>query len=169
MMEDRFVLRITLREVDDLAEYSNSLISYIEKNRLFNELNIFRKEQQLSNLIRVEHDIDQLDSLQKVKYFEETRNLSKTGERQLVFLQDSKTQLFIDEIHMLFDRREKIERELTVYPDVCSVIEEFTPILKSSTGTIYYGTYIVPALVLLTLIMSLFRDNRESIKRWVNN
>jgi hypothetical protein len=58
----------------------------------------------LNELIeRTNFDIRELDSLQKVKYFEETRSrMSETG--QIVLLQEQQTQMFYRDIQYLMGK-----------------------------------------------------------------
>ena len=167
-MTDRIAIRIKSRTPGDYKFVRDAILGFISKNEYFINQNNLRLEQIRKMVTRVDHDIEQLDSLQKVKYFEESRGFSKNSSGQVVFLQEHQTQLIFEEIYELYTKREAYERELTLFPEICTVLKDFNPASQSLTGTIYYSIRIVPAIMILAFLLMLFFDFRNIIVDWTN-
>ena len=73
-MQDRLDVRVRIKSPQDLNLVRDGIIKFIESDSLFQQRNRLRLSQNHELLARLNFDIMQLDSLQKVKYFEETRN-----------------------------------------------------------------------------------------------
>ena len=72
-MWDRFVVRARLTVPQEFPLLSDKILEYARQNPLFQQKNQVRLAQNKEIQVRLIYDIDQLDSLQKIKYFEETR------------------------------------------------------------------------------------------------
>ena len=83
----------------DLNALRESIIKYVEDDTLFQQRNRLRLKQNNEMLTRLKYDIKQLDSLQKVKYFEETRNMKPGNGGQIIFMQEPNTQLVYNDIY----------------------------------------------------------------------
>jgi len=164
-MQDRFVVRVKTAIPQELGEIRNGIISYIEKNQFFQQQNELRRRQNEALLARFDYEIESLDSLQKVKYFEESRRLIPKEGGQMVFLQEYKTQLLHDDIYNMYLRRQEVERQLTIYSGIVTVLSEFTPPAKPVNRALYYGRYLIPSLLALTILLLIIADNRERLKQ----
>lgn len=163
-MKDRLSLNITIASTKDLKTLKNSIFTYVTGNPLFrqeNELRIFQIDGMLK---RLNFDIGQLDSLQKVKYFEETRNRIPEKGGQMVFLQEQKTQLLYGDIHYLYRQKQSFELEKELYSDIITFLSDFTAPVKPYTGLLYYGKVIVPCFLGLTIIILILLANRKKIR-----
>jgi hypothetical protein len=100
-MQDRLNIRVRINEPQELVNIRDGIIKYISSDSLFQQRNRLRIRQNQTMLARLDYDILQLDSLQKVKYFEETRSMQPKGGGQMIFLQQQTTQLIIDDIYSL--------------------------------------------------------------------
>ncbi len=158
-MQDRFVVRVKTTVPQELGEIRNGLISFIEKNQFFQQQNELRKRQNESLLARFDYEIESLDSLQKVKYFEESKRLIPKEGGQMIFLQEYKTQLLHDDIYNLLIRRQDIERQLTIYKDIVTVLSDFTLPVRPVNRALYYGRYLIPVLFGLTLLLLIIIEN----------
>ncbi len=164
-MQDRFIVRVKTTIPQELGEIKNGLISFVEKNDFFQQQNELRKMQNESLLARFDYEIESLDSLQKVKYFEESKRLIPKEGGQMIFLQEYKTQLLHDDIYNLIIRRQEVERQLTIFKDLVTVLSDFTMPVKPVNRALYYGRYLIPVLFALTLILLLIIENREKLKQ----
>lgn len=167
-MQDRFVIRVKTSIPRELGEIRNGLISYIEKNGFFRQQNELRQKQNEALLARFNYEIESLDSLQKVKYFEESRRLSPKEGGQMIFLQEYKTQLLHDDILNIYQRRQEVERQLTVFNGVVTVLSEFTPPAKPVNRALYYGRFIIPAIFILAIILLIYIDNIDKFREAYN-
>lgn len=163
-MSDRFVIRVYTGKPGELSVIRDGIITFIEGNSYYREQNELRLRQNKIILARLEYEIDQLDSLQKVKYFEESRHLMPRDGGQMVFLQDYKTQLLHNDIYELYQLQQEVEKDLTIYSDLITVLDDFTPRLRAENGALYYGQITVPSLLFLTVIILLIVDNRKRIR-----
>jgi hypothetical protein len=114
-------------------------------------------------LARLNFDILQLDSLQKVKYFEETRNIKPITGGQIVFLQEQKTQLVYTDIQSLFARKQLLESERDLYSGIVTVLSDFSMPTGRENGTMFYGKKVIPFFFFLTLIVLIIFANRKKL------
>jgi len=163
-MRDRFVVRARFKSLNDLQGIRDGFTSYINDNPLFKERNNVRLRQIDELTIRYNYDIKQLDSLQKIKYYEETKNMipGKTG--QMVFLQEQKTQLVYEDIYRLYAQKQGLEIEKAIYSDIISILSDFAVPVRPFTGMIYYGKFIIPTFLALALIILVIISNKQTIR-----
>jgi hypothetical protein len=163
-MLDRFDIRVKISSPQELSMLQDRIVSFIKKDSVFQKRNRLRLEQINSMIARYNYDILQLDSLQKIKYFEESKNvLPKTG-GQMVFLQEQKTQLLYSEIHSIYFSRQSLESERDLYPGIITVLSDFNLPDRPDNGTLFYGKIIIPFFFGCTLILLILIYNRKKIK-----
>ena len=163
-MDDRLDIRVKTRSPNDLFIIQEGIIKFINADSLFQQLNRIRLRQNRELLARLDYDILQLDSLQKVKYFEETRNMQPQNGGQMIFLQEQKTQLVYYDIYSLYERKQLIESEQEFYKDLVTVISGFYFPIKRINGTSYHLKYVIPSFFILTLLILIIITNRKRLK-----
>jgi hypothetical protein len=114
-------------------------------------------------LARLDRDIEQLDSLQRYKYFEEMQKMKPLGGGSLVFLQEQKTQLLYTDIQTLYARKLALEADRDLYKEIVTVISEFSIPAKRYNGGFYYAKSIVPIYFCLTLIILIAMTNKRKL------
>jgi hypothetical protein len=119
-------------------------------------------------LARLDYDILQLDSLQKVKYFEETRNNKSKNGGQMIFLQEQKTQLVYTDIYTLYSRKQALERERDLYSKIVTILSDFPFPVVPENGILYYGKTIIPLFFVITLILLIILANKKKLKEVYN-
>jgi hypothetical protein len=164
-MDDRFDILVKVKSPQELPSIRNGLISFINKDSLFQHRNRVRLMQNQEMVSRLDYDIIQLDSLQKIKYFEETKNLQPKTGGQIVFLQEQKTQLVYTDIYDLYKRKQALDAERTLYKDIVTVLSDFAIPAKRDNGLVHYGLIIIPLIFLLTVIFLILRTNRKKIRK----
>lgn len=162
-MQDRFVVRVRTSVPQEMTSIRDGIVSFVEKNSFFIQQNELRLAQNEIIRSRLDYEINQLDSLQKVKYFEEARRLMPKEGGQMIFLQEQRTQLLHDDIINLFARRQYIERELTLFAAPLTLLSDYTPPARPDNGALYYGKWLIPVIFFLTIILLLFIDNRKQL------
>ncbi len=162
-MQDRFDIRVSIKEPQDLGMIRNSVISFINNDSVFLQRNRLRNRQYQELLVRLNIDIKQLDSLQKVKYFEETKNFSQRVGGQIVFLQEQKTQLLYQDIYNLFSRKQYVDSELTLHSGIVTVLSDFSVPFKRVNGGLFYAKKLVPIFFGLTLLLLILIANHKKI------
>jgi hypothetical protein len=163
-MNDRLDIRVITTNTMDLPNLRNGIIKFINSDSLFQQHNRVRLRHNNELLTRLKYDILQLDSLQRVKYFEETRNLHPQSGGQMIFLQEQKTQLVYTDIYSLYARKQAIEVDCDLYKDIVTVLSDFSITIERVNGGLFYGKTIIPAFFLLTLLMLIIQANWKSLK-----
>ncbi len=136
-----------------MNKIQDGILNFIASDSLNQLRNKLRLGQNLEMQQRILNDIRQLDSLQKIKSPEETKNIKSVKEGQIIFMQDQKTQLLYGEIQNLYSRKQALETEHDLYKNVVTVLNDFSvPVLQNS-GTKYYGKIIIPLFFLTTLLV----------------
>ena len=163
-MQNRLDVRVRVKSPQELDSVRKGIIKFIESDSLFQQKNRLRVRQNLELLTRLDYDILQLDSLQKVKYFEETRNMQPKTGGQMIFLQEQKTQLIYTDIYKLYSRKQLRESERDLYKGIVTVISEFPlPAKRDNTG-LFYGKTVIPLFFILTLLILILLSNRKKLK-----
>lgn len=163
-MQDRLNIRVKVIVPQVLINVRDGIIRYIDSDSLFQQRNRIRLKQSQELATRYGYDILQLDSLQKIKYFEETQRLSQPGDGQMVFLQEQKTQLVYSDIYGLFEKRQILDADLTLYEDIVTILSDFSKPAKRKNGGTYYGKVVIPLFFCLTLIVLILLNNRKKLQ-----
>ena len=144
-IQDTLNIRVRIKKTQELVNIRNGIIYFINSDSLFQRRNRLRLRQSQEFLTRLNYDIIQLDSLQKVKYFEETKSRLPQNGGQMIFLQEQKTQLVYPEIYGLYYQKQKLEGDRDLYKDIVTVLSEFSVPAKRDNGGMYYGIYLIPS------------------------
>jgi len=167
-MQDRLDIKVKIKSPQELSLLQNAIIIYIKRDSLFQQKNRQRLRQNKELLSRLDYDIRQLDSLQKIKYFDETRSLRPQNGGQMIFLQEQKTQLIYSDIYMLYSRKQALEAERVLYQDIVTVLSDFNLPARAENGGLYYGKKIIPLLFGITLLLLIILANRNKLKEVYN-
>jgi hypothetical protein len=162
-LNDRMAIRVFTTEPQELSGIRNGIFSFIEKNQLFLEQNRIRLSQNDEMLKRLNYDILQLDSLQKIKYYEETKNKFAEKGGQMIFLQDQKTQLIYDDIYKLYSQKQYYEKQKEIFSGIITLLSDFTPPLKPQNSGSYYARVLVPSFFGLCLLILILQHNRKKL------
>jgi hypothetical protein len=163
-MQDRLDIRVKIKSPQELSFVQNGIEKFIEKDSIFQQKNRVRVRQNKELLIRLNYDIVQLDSLQKVKYFEETRNMHPKSGGQIIFMQEQKTQLVYSDIYSLYSRKQNLESERDLYKGIVTVLSDFSIPARRENGTMYYGIRCIPVIFCLTLLILIILANRKKLE-----
>jgi hypothetical protein len=163
-MLDRLVINIAVTDPEILPDISDGFNTYAKQNTAFLQMNEFRLKKNVELLDRITYDIKQLDSLQKVKYFEETRNRTPEKGGQMIFLQEQKTQLVYDDIYRLYEKKQFQEKEIELYPEILTVLNNFYEPVNRDNGVFYYGEFIIPCTFGLMIIYLVISRNRKRLR-----
>ena len=162
-MQDRFEVRVKIMVPSELSIVRDGIIRYFNSDTLFQIRNRVRLSQNRSMLSRLNYDIEQLDSLQKIKYFEETKNRLPQNGGQMVFLQEQKTQLVYDDIYKLYAKKQTLELEQALYKEIITVVSDFSSPARRTNGISFYSKTVVPFFIIMTLIIIAIWENRKKI------
>jgi hypothetical protein len=163
-MADRLDIRVKIKVPQELSLVRDGIISFIERDSLFQQRNRVRTKQNFGLLARLNYDILQLDSLQKIKYFEETKSRQPSGGGQMIFLQEQKTQLIYTDIYPLYSKKQNLEGEIDLYKGIVTVLSDFSLPAIRDNGTLYYAKQIIPLFFCLALIVLILLANRKKLE-----
>jgi hypothetical protein len=169
-MQNRMDIRVRIKSPRELDFVRTGLMQYIENDSLYQQRNRVRLRQNRDLLARFDYDIRQLDSLQKFKYFEETRNMLPKNGGQMIFLQEQKTQLLYTDIYTLYSKKQFLETERDLYRGIVTVLSDFSIPVRRDNGVSYYAKAIVPLFLAFTLLLLIILANwgkiREVFKKY---
>jgi hypothetical protein len=163
-MEDRFDIQVRIKSPQELNQLKDGLLNYIGRDPLFQQRNSIRLAQKMELIERLNLDISQLDSLQKVKYFEETRKRPDQNGGQIVFLQEQNTQLLYRDIYSLYSIKQKLETEIDLYKGIVTVLNDFSLPTTRVNGLLYYAKQVIPLFFFITLLFLLLFANQKKLK-----
>jgi hypothetical protein len=163
-IDDRFAIVVSVADPSDLPLIRDGFLAFVKKDEILKIQNDFRLRKTDELLERLNYDIEQLDSLQEIKYYEETKNLKPQEGGQIVFLQEQKTQLVYEDIYNLYSRKQILDEEKDVFPEIITVISDFFQPLKRFNGGFFYGKVIIPIFFGLMLIFLIINRNRKKLK-----
>jgi hypothetical protein len=167
-MQDRLDVRVRVKSPEEFPNISRGILSFISSDSLFQQRNRIRINHINELIFRLNYDILQLDSLQKVKYFEETRNRQPQNGGQMIFLQEQKTQLVYSDIYSLYTRKQTLETERELYKDIVTVLSEFPLPSKQENDLLFYCKYVVPIFFGITIILLILFANRKKLTEVYN-
>jgi hypothetical protein len=162
-MRDRVNVRVLVKSSQELNDLRTGLLKYINSDSIFHQRNRIRLRQNQELLNRFRYDIRQLDSLQKVKYFEETRNRQPKDGGQIFFFQEQKTQLVYEDIYILYERKQFLETDLDMYKDIVTVLSDFSESKIRMNGLGYYGKRTIPLFFFITILILVIFANKNII------
>jgi hypothetical protein len=163
-MKDRVDIRVRINSPQELTTVRNGIMTFINSDSLFQQRNRVRLRQNQELIKRLDNDILQLDSLQKVKYFEETRNSQPQTGGQMIFLQDRKTQLVYTDIYALYSRKQALESERDLYKGIVTLLSDFSLPTRRDNGILFYSKQLVPIFFCLTLLILIILANRKKLE-----
>lgn len=163
-IEDRLAIVVSVADPSSLPLIRDGFLAYVNKDEILKIQNDFRLRKTDELLERLNYDIEQLDSLQKIKYYEETKNLKPKEGGQIVFLQEQKTQLVYEDIYNLYSRKQILDEEKDVFPEIITVISDFFQPVKRFNGGFFYGMVIIPMCFGLMIIFLILSQNRKKLK-----
>lgn len=167
-MDNSLDIRVKFKTSEKLPDIRNGILSYINNNSFFQQRNLVRLRLKRELLSRLNYDIFQLDSLQKIKYYVESKNRQSSNGGQMIFLQEQKTQLIYSDIYNLYSQKQILESELELRSEIVYVVSDFAIRTKRDNGTLYYGKKIIPLFFFLTLIILILHANWVKLKEIYN-
>ena len=142
-LTDIFYLKISVYDETIFANVRDGIKKYINTNPYIVENNNVRKQQDIKLIELYKKQIMKLDSLQKVQYFEVPK-LQKSGNNQLVLLNEKETKLYHTDIINLYNAQLYLERQLVLNPDPITIIQDFTQLAKADNPLIkFLKTWVV--------------------------
>lgn len=119
-----FCIRAELYDTSHVSTIRTKVFTYLENNKRVKDINEIRIKQKKAMLPTLEKEINDLDSLKNLQYFENRNNKANTGD--LMILNEKELKLFHNEIISLYNKQQTIERDLFLSSDPFEVVQDFT-------------------------------------------
>jgi hypothetical protein len=168
MMLDRLDIRVISKTNQNLFLLRDGLLRYINNDSLFQQRNRLRLKQNSEMIRRLYYDIVLLDSLQKIKYFVETKYIKPQAGGQMIFLQEQKTQLIYTDIQTLYRDKQDLEYVQELFNGITTILSDFSAPSIRLNGFVYYGKVIIPLCFGLVLLILIILANIKKLREVYN-
>ncbi len=169
-LNDRVNIRVEVFDPHAFQYVREGVYAYFKKNPYINKLNNLRKEQTREYIKHIEEQILKLDSLEDYEYFQKQKDLNPQGRKgQIVVLNEQKVQLYHPYIISLQKQKMELEKELTIYPDPITVIEDFTPLTKEENPRAAYTEKYALVMGLMGIFLLLILESRKKIRNFLSS
>ncbi len=162
-MDDRLDIKINIRENQNLGIVRDGIIWCIENDSSFRHINLLRLKQNKEMIARLETDIRNLDSLQKLKYFEEPRGRIARTNGQIVFMQEQPAQMFYRDIQQLYRNKQELEQETDLYKGTVTLISDFTLPSQRINGLKFFAKKYIPVFLISMILILIILRNRNKL------
>lgn len=162
-MRDHVYIRLQLIGTNHADEISNAVLNYINSNpvvRTDYETQINEYKQQI---VVLDAEAKRIDSLAKIKYFEDEKTQIRLQNNQLLVGNQQK-QLFYGDLLLLQSRKSLAEKRIAEAKSPVVVPSGFIINPKSLNGRITNGVYGLVLGLLLGLVLSFIIEN---LKKWL--
>jgi hypothetical protein len=166
IFQNRFFVQVNVLDYKIFNHVKTGLNSYIETNDYLTRLNRIRKNE-LNELISFsENEINKLDSLQNVDYFEKDENFSSANENRLIFLSETDKKMYYLDKQRLVQQKQRFEKELEMSTEPITIIKDFTPLTVEENprgGYLLKFGSLLGILGYLGLLVFYYRKNIQSL------
>ncbi len=162
-MHDYFYLRLEVFSEKAFPSVASSLKSYIRRNTFLQDENALAIGQKERLLEEVKKQVTRLDSFQRTEYFEK----NKTANQQFILNGNGDKSLYHNQYINLFSQQQGIEKDLQLYPDVITVVQDFPPLSRPENTMMSYFKSYVPAFLLLGLLCALLWTYRKTLWKYI--
>ncbi len=162
--ENRFVVKVEVFDPAIFPIIQASILSYIDKNKYINELNTVRKKQLNELIVKLDEEINALDSLKKTEYFKINEKLEPLS-GQLLVMNEKETKLYHDQIISLYKQKQDLEQNLELRTEPITIIQDFSALTTIENDLMtYVKTYGIMGLVISILISFITEKRKEILK-----
>ena len=166
-MSSRFDVRVKTLQPQSLDKVKGGILHHINTNPFFEKINNIRLRQLRERIAKTGTELSELDSLQNYKYFEE-RQKGKYSDGQIVFMNEPETRLFHGPVFDLYGRKQSLDRELDIYSEIVTVLDDFTPPAQPENSYLHIAkTWVIRFFVLglIFVVVLSFRKELISVYR----
>ena len=157
----RIVIAVILKDPNAFPAIEKALIDYFNNNDYLKSLNLVRVASLKEREKLLEKDIAEIDSLQKIEFFQKTNEMEVKLDQKLV-LKTNKPMFYSDKL-ILLKQKEAVTKELTAKSEIVNLINEFPPSKKPFITMRDVIKKNIAIAFLLSFFFSLCWDNRKSI------
>ena len=160
-IQDKIVVSMGMRDIAMYQDVENAIVDYFKRNPYLISLHEARIKSLQEKEKLYDKNIVELDSLQRIEYFQKTNIPELKMDPKLVFKTDK--QMFYHDKLNLLKQKEEIVKELTSKQDIVSVVSRFEPTKKPVNSFAKEFTINIIFALVGCLILSLYWENRKRI------
>lgn len=176
-VKDLFYVQVELFNDSLMGKIQQGLLDYIKNNPYLIENNRIRVSSLSSQIVDINIEIDKLDSLQRIMYFEMPKQKTHFDVEKMVFMTENEPPLYHSEILKLKNQRLEVEKTLELYSSPLTIIQPFSQVVSAVHGVLYYVGIFAVLMALVGLGLSLIWQyrkilfsvlfNRQQANAWV--
>ncbi len=155
------VITVVMNNPDAFPAIKDALIAYFKNNEHLKSLNSIRITSLKERERIFEKDIAAIDSLQKIEYFQKTKEAGVKMDQKLVF--NTEKQMFYGDKLNLLKEKEAVAKELAAKSEIVTLINEFPSSKKPFIAMRHVILKNVLIAFSLFLFLLLLWDNRKPI------
>jgi hypothetical protein len=140
-LNNRLNIKIEVFDTSAIHGLSNGIINYLENLEFFRKMHNNKINQLNKNLSKVNDELFELDSLQDILYFEE--KLESNGNDKFLILNEKENKLLHSQVIELHKSKLDYERVLNLYPDMVTIIQDFTPFTEAENNFVKTDVFIL--------------------------
>lgn len=168
-LPDIFYLRIRVFDETIFPSVRDGIKAYISNNAYIIKNNLIRKQQANKLIEAYNKEIQKIDSSQKVQYFEVARMQKTSNSQTLVLNEKENKQQYLNEILLLFTKKQEIEKDMILNPDPITVIQDFTQLSKAVNPLVEFYKLWVSLFAAIGFFISIGWQYREKIWKLIKN
>ena len=142
---NRFLLKVEVYNNNIFPLVKEGILNYINGTPYVVKLNDIRKKELDEQIATIEHEINKLDSLQNVDYFNESNSRPFIKhESQLTFLAEKDKRMYYHDKIALVSSKQRYEKELALATEPITIIKDFSELERAeNTKSGYLFRYFI--------------------------
>jgi len=163
IMENRFYVAVEVFDNGTFETVRRGLYNYIGNNPYIINLNEIRKKELGELIAQTDKEINKLDSLQNVDYFQDKEPVRTSD---MMFISEKEKRMYYHDILRLLEDRQEYQKELELSDNTFTIVKDFTSLtLAEKTWKDYVKKYGLVFLLLgyVLLLSFRFRDKLSKL------
>ena len=163
-ISNRFNLQVEVYDNTGFQNVTEGLYNYVAANPYLTNLNENRIRSIQELIDQIDEELLKLDSLQQYEYFKNKLERDKT-DGQMMIWNEKELKLLHPDLIQLFRQKQQYERELEIFPDVITVIKDFTPLAQVENPK---STYVIRWAIIfgiIGIVTKFIFDRRKNISK----
>jgi hypothetical protein len=167
-LSNRFSVKVDVFDNTVFEEVKKGIYNYIDRNPYVASINENRKKRIRELISKTDEELIKLDSLQKYEYFED--NLSPESDQgQMLIWNEKDIRLLHNEIINLYKDRQDLERELELFPEPITIIQDFTPLTQFANPKSIYIMNLGIIFFILGTIFLFLKKQWSNIQKFMGS
>jgi len=167
IISSRILIRAEVYDNIGFNDVREGLTSYINRHPYLTTVNKLKKQELESKITMAKGEIQRLDSLQMLEYFEDREGGRIDAEGQIVFLAEKPRKLYHHEKITLLAQQINFEQTLELSTDPITILKNFTPLKIEENPLILYLVQYAFLMVLVMYVFLMYFIHRKKINSYL--